>query len=91
MACGLVLAAGQSAAAHLTLIAYLARPAGPWDSESVAHSGFAAGLALALSVVLALLTWVFTKAEWVRTWWYAVPALLAVAALLRLTLLAPEL
>ncbi|MFJ3660958.1 hypothetical protein ACIPPM_10880 [Streptomyces sp. NPDC090119] len=74
----------------MTLIAYLAHPAGPWDSESIAHADFAAGLALAISVVLALLTWVFVKAEWVRTWWYAVPAVLAVAALLRLTLLAPE-
>ncbi|MFI5685961.1 hypothetical protein [Streptomyces sp. NPDC051636] len=32
----------------------------------------------------------FVIAEWLRRWWYAVPAGLAVAALLGLTLLAPE-
>ncbi|MFE1873111.1 hypothetical protein ACFW9N_19745 [Streptomyces sp. NPDC059496] len=39
----------------------------------------------------ALLSWVFVKAEWVRRGWFAVPAVLAVAVLLRLTLLAPSL
>jgi hypothetical protein len=33
---------------------------------------------------------VFVEAEWLHRWWYAVPAVPAVAALLRLTLLAPE-
>jgi hypothetical protein len=39
-------------------------------------------------------TWVTVKAEWLRKWWQAIPAALAVATLLRLTLLAllaPEL
>ncbi|MCP3819857.1 hypothetical protein NLX86_17685 [Streptomyces sp. A3M-1-3] len=76
---------------YVTFVAYMAEPVGPWDSETVAHSGFAAGLALASSLVTALLTLVFVKAEWLRRWWYAPPALLAIAALLRLTVLAPEL
>ncbi|URM91032.1 hypothetical protein LUW75_14705 [Streptomyces sp. MRC013] len=78
-------------AAYLVLLAYLARPAGPWDTESVAHAQFASGLALVLSAVTALLTWVFVKAGWLPRGWYAAPALLGTAALLRLTLLAPEL
>jgi hypothetical protein len=75
----------------MTLLAYAANPVGPWDSETVSHSNFASGAALALTAVTAGLTWVFVKADWLRRWWYTVPSALAVAALLRLTLLAPEL
>ncbi|MEW2318681.1 hypothetical protein [Streptomyces bauhiniae] len=89
--CGLVLTLGHLVTAYLLLLAYLARPAGPWDSETVAHSNFAAGFALAVSVVLGLLTWGFVKAGWVRAWWFVVAAGFAVAALLRLTLLVPKL
>ncbi|MFI5882119.1 hypothetical protein [Streptomyces sp. NPDC051554] len=89
--CALVLTPGHLVTAYLTLLAYAADPAGPWDSETVAHSNFAAGTALALTAVTAGLSRVFVKAGWVRRWWYAVPAGLAVAAVLRLTLLAPEL
>ncbi|MGN5392494.1 hypothetical protein [Streptomyces sp. JL7001] len=85
------LTVGNLATGYLLLLAYAAEPAGPWDSESVAHSNFAAGLALAFAAVIALLTWVFVKAEWLRRWWFTLPALLACAAVLRLTLLAPEL
>jgi hypothetical protein len=89
--CGFVLTLGHAVTAYVTLLAYLADPAGPWDTETVAHSNFASGLALALAAVTAGLTWVFVKAVWLRRWWYAVPAGLAVAALLRWTVLAPEL
>lgn len=89
--CGFTLAVGHFVSAYLVLIAYMADPSGPWDSETVAHSNFASGLGLALTVITALMTWVFVKAEWLRRWWYAVPTVLAVAELLRLTVLAPEL
>ncbi|WP_374771823.1 hypothetical protein OG756_40790 [Streptomyces sp. NBC_01310] len=89
--CTLFLTLGNLAASYFLLLAHAAEPAGPWDSETVAHSGFAAGLALALAVVTALLTWVFVKAEWLRRWWFTLAALFALAAILRLTLLAPEL
>ncbi|MFD9520914.1 hypothetical protein [Streptomyces sp. NPDC059979] len=89
--CTLFPTLGNLATSYLLLLAYAAEPAGPWDSETVAHSGFAAGLALALAVVTALLTWVFVKAEWLRRWWFTLPALFALAAVLRLTLLAPDL
>ena len=88
---GLVLTLGHLVTAYLTLLAYAADPAGPWDSETVAHSNFAAGTALVFTAVAAGLSWVFAKAGWVRGWWYAIPAGLAVVALLRLTLFAPEL
>ncbi|MFJ7775728.1 hypothetical protein [Streptomyces yangpuensis] len=39
----------------------------------------------------ALLTWVFVKAEWLRTRGCVLPTLSALAAALRLTFLAPEL
>ena len=89
--CALVLTSGHLVAAYFTLLAYMADPAGPWDSETVAHSNFGSGSALALTAVTAGLSWVFVKAGWVRRWWYAIPAGLAIAAVLRLTLLAPEL
>ncbi|WP_329106814.1 hypothetical protein [Streptomyces sp. NBC_01439] len=89
--CAILLTLGGLASGYFLLLAYAAEPAGPWDSEGVAHSHFAAGLALALAAVIALLTWVFVKAEWLRRWWLTLPALLAFAAILRLTLLTPEL
>ena len=89
--CALVLTLGHLATAYMTLLAYAANPAGPWDSETAAHSNFASGTALALTAVTTGLSWVFVKADWLRRWWYTVPSALAVAALLRLTVLAPEL
>ncbi|MFJ9547765.1 hypothetical protein [Streptomyces erythrochromogenes] len=89
--CTVLLTLGDLATGYFLLLAYAAEPAGPWDSESVAHSRFAAGLALGFAAVIALLTWAFVKAEWLRRWWFTLPALLAFAAILRLTLLAPEL
>ena len=88
--CAVVLGAGHLVAMYLLLLAYAAEPAGPWDTETVAHSGFAAGTALGLTVVTALLTLLFVKARWLRRWWFAVPTALALAAILRLTLLAPQ-
>ncbi|MGW2208333.1 hypothetical protein [Streptomyces sp. NPDC001781] len=46
---------------------------------------------MAVSAVLGLLTWALVKAGWLRAWWFVVTVAFAVAALLRLTLLAPEL
>ena len=89
--CGLVLILGYLVTGYVIFLAYMADPAGPWDTESVAHSQFASGLALALSIGTALLTWVFVKAEWLHRWWYGAPAVLAAAALLRLTLFTPDL
>ncbi|WP_158708562.1 hypothetical protein [Streptomyces sp. NRRL S-244] len=89
--CALFLMVGNLATGYLAMLAYAAQPRGPWDSETAAHSGIAAGLALALAFVTALLTWVFVKAEWLRRVWFAIPALLALSVLLRLTLLSPEL
>ncbi|MFI6465388.1 hypothetical protein [Streptomyces sp. NPDC050538] len=89
--CGLLLPLGHAVTAYVILLAYLADPAGPWDTETVVHSQFASGPALALTAVMAGLTWVFVAAELLRKRWYAVPAVLALAALLRWTLLAPEL
>ncbi|MFD7258383.1 hypothetical protein [Streptomyces sp. NPDC059874] len=87
--CTLLLALGNLVTGYLVFLAYAVGPAGPWDTEGLAHAKYAAGLALAL--VTALLSWVFVKAEWVGRGWFAAPAVLAVAALLRLTLLAPSL
>lgn len=89
--CAVVLVVAHLVTAYLLLRAYAAEPAGPWDRETVSHSGFAAGTALGVAAVVALLTLLFVKAQWLRRWWFAVPAVTALAALLRLTLLAPEL
>ncbi|MDQ1007436.1 hypothetical protein QFZ82_001921 [Streptomyces sp. V4I23] len=88
--CATLLVAVHLVTAYLLLLAYAAEPAGPWDTETVSHSEFAAGTALGLTVVAALLTLPFVKARWLRRWWFAVPAMFALAAVLRLTLLAPQ-
>ncbi|WP_030766739.1 MULTISPECIES: hypothetical protein [unclassified Streptomyces] len=75
----------------LRVESYLAEPAGPWNRESVAPSNVAAGPALALAAVIGLLTRVFVKAEWLRGWWFTLPVLPAIAVILPLTLLMPEL
>ncbi|MFG2295580.1 hypothetical protein [Streptomyces sp. NPDC048603] len=85
--CAVLLALAHLLTGYVILIAYLVEPDGPWDSQAVTNSGFASGTALAGAAVTALLSWVFVKAEWLRAWWYALPAALALLALLRLTLL----
>ncbi|WP_217235183.1 hypothetical protein [Streptomyces sp. AC555_RSS877] len=75
---------------YVVLTSYMVEPDGPWDRQAVTNSGVAAGIGLALSLVLTLLTWMFVRAQWLHRWWYAVPTVPAVAALLRLTVLEPE-
>ncbi|MFD0120192.1 hypothetical protein [Streptomyces virginiae] len=89
--CAFVLTFGHLVTGYVLLTAYMVEPDGPWDSQAVTNAKVAAGLGLTFSVVTALLSWVFVKAGWLRGWWYAAPAGLAVAALLRLTALAPQL
>lgn len=61
--CAVVLAPATLVTGYVVLTAYVVEPDGPWDEQAVTHSGFAAGFGLAFSVVMALLTWVFVKAE----------------------------
>ncbi|MFD9094842.1 hypothetical protein [Streptomyces collinus] len=89
--CAVVLALVALVTGYVVLTAYMVEPDGSWDRQAVTGSRVAAGVGLGFCCVLALLTWVFVKAEWLRRWWYVVPVALAVAALLRLTLLAPAL
>ncbi|MFE1231892.1 hypothetical protein [Streptomyces sp. NPDC059442] len=91
LVCGATLLLGHLVTGYLVLLAYTVEPDGPWDRQAVTNSGFAAGFGLAVSLVTALLTLWFVKAEWSRRWWFALPTALAVAAVLRLTLLAPTL
>ncbi|GAB2963409.1 hypothetical protein GCM10023080_025240 [Streptomyces pseudoechinosporeus] len=88
--CAAVLAPGTLVTSYVVLTAYMVEPDGPWDSQAVTNSSIAAGAGLVFSGVMALLTWLFIKAKWLRKWWYAIPTALAIAALLRLTVLAPE-
>ncbi|MFI8292837.1 hypothetical protein EAO71_28080 [Streptomyces sp. ms191] len=76
---------------YLVVLAHTVEPDGPWDGQAVTDSGFAAGFGPAVSVVTALLTLWFVKAEWARRCWFALAAAPAAAAVLRLTLLAPTL
>ncbi|MGW1540487.1 hypothetical protein ACWCPM_09625 [Streptomyces sp. NPDC002309] len=89
--CAGVLALGTLVTGYVVLTAYMVEPDGPWDRQAVTNSGVAAGVGVAFSAFLALLTWAFVQAKWLRKWWYAVPVTLAIAALLRLTVLAPGL
>lgn len=86
--CGLVLTVGHLVTVYAVVVAYMVESE-PWDHEAGIHSGVASGLGLVFTAVTALLTWLFTKVAWLHRWWYVLPAVLAVAALLRLTLLAP--
>lgn len=76
--------------AYFTLLAYTTGPAGPWDHDKVSQSGYMAWIALVATGVLALLTLVFTGAGWLRRRWYGLSLLLGLAALARLTVLAPH-
>jgi hypothetical protein len=76
--------------AYFVLLAYTTDPAGPWDHDKVAYSGYMAWIALVAAGTLALLTLVVTRAGWLRRWWYALPLLLGLAAVARLTVLAPH-
>ncbi|MGK5497248.1 hypothetical protein [Streptomyces sp. URMC 125] len=87
--CAVVLTFLHTVAGYLVLLAYAAGTANPWERDAAAHSGFAAGAALVAVLVSAPLTWASVRTGRLRGWWYALPALLAAAALLRLTLLAP--
>jgi len=86
-----ILVLGHTVTAYFTWVAYMINPDGPWDRDAVAYSGLSSGIALFLSFLVALLTTLFVKARWLRRWWYAAPVLFGVAAVLRWTLLAPEL
>ncbi|MEV5444350.1 hypothetical protein AB0N23_17700 [Streptomyces sp. NPDC052644] len=74
----------------MVLTAFMVEPDGPWDHQAATNAAVAAGVALALAAVTAVFSRLAVKAAWLRTWWYVVPTVLAVAAILRLTVLAPE-
>ncbi|MFG7944506.1 hypothetical protein [Streptomyces cacaoi] len=75
---------------YFLLLAYAMEPAGPWDQEAVTYSTMTAWLALAADVVVTLLVWLGVRAAWLHRWCLTLPAALAVAAVLRLTVLAPS-
>lgn len=86
--CATLLALAHLGTGYVVLVAFMAEPG---TAETAVHSGVASGLALVFTVVTAPLTLLFVKAGWLRAWWYLLPAVLGLAALLRLTVLAPEL
>ncbi|MFH0246314.1 hypothetical protein ACGRHY_30210 [Streptomyces sp. HK10] len=77
-------------AVYLVALAYAAGHASPWERDAAAHSSVPAGLTLVAAATSALLTWSGVKSRRLRRGWYALPVALAAAALLRLTLLAPD-
>ncbi|MFD1829086.1 hypothetical protein ACFSJS_05345 [Streptomyces desertarenae] len=79
----------HAVAGYLLFLAYMSGTANPWEPDAAAHSGIAAGLVLPVTGVSALLTRGFVRAGHLRRWWYVFPVLLGLAALLRLTVLAP--
>ncbi|QKV93537.1 hypothetical protein HUT19_18670 [Streptomyces sp. NA02950] len=88
----LILCLGLTVTGYLELLAYVADPAGPWDTETVFHSKITSCLAPFSALFTAQLTRLFIRAEWLRHWWRTVLLLLlTLAALLRLTALAPRL
>lgn len=84
--CASIIGLGHLVTGYVLLVAYMVEPG---TSETSAHSAVASGLGLVFAVVTALLTLLFVKAGWLRRWWLAVPAALALTAILRLTVLAP--
>ncbi|TXS52272.1 hypothetical protein [Streptomyces sp. t39] len=77
---------GHLASAYLILLAYMVEPG---TAETTTHSGVAAGLGAGVTTVTGILTLLFVKAGWLRRWWFIVPALIALTAVLRLTVFAP--
>ncbi|MFP8882440.1 hypothetical protein [Streptomyces mangrovi] len=84
-----LLALTHKAAGYLVFLAYVSGTADPWEPDADAHSGFTAGSALLVTGVCALLARRFVEAGRLRRWWYALPVFPVLAALLRLTVLAP--
>ncbi len=84
-----VLALLHLVAAYLLVLAYAAGTFDPWERDVAAHSGIPAGLALVVAAGLTDVARAGVTARWLHRWWYAPPAVLATAAFLRLTLLAP--
>ncbi len=79
--CGALLTVPNAVLAFVTLAI------GPWipaeDSTALAvYHDLALGVLVGCALVAAL-TWVFVKAQWLRSWWYALPCLLAVISLIR--------
>ncbi|MFD6420704.1 hypothetical protein [Streptomyces sp. NPDC060198] len=86
-----VLVAGALVTGYLVFVAYMVEPDGSWDAQAVTNARVCAAMGLLLAVLLAAATWVPVRCAWLRTYWYAAPAALALAALLRLTLFSPVL
>ncbi|MCG3041184.1 hypothetical protein L7D48_11535 [Streptomyces sp. S1A] len=76
-------------AGYLVFLAYMSGTANPWEPDAAAHSGFTAGPALLVTGVCALPARGFVRAGHLCRRWYALPAFLGLAALLRPTVLAP--
>lgn len=72
------------AAGYFLLIAFLVTPDGFWDDESVSRARIAAGTCLVFAGLGGLLVRAFHRARWLRPWWYAPPAALAVGAVWRM-------
>ncbi|MGW0736268.1 hypothetical protein [Streptomyces sp. NPDC002851] len=81
--CGVLLTALNG----VLLFALFAMLVGWFFSGGEGEYGDVTLLLVLCALVVAGLTWVFVKAEWLRSWWYALPALSgAIALLLRLAL-----
>ncbi|MCX5400561.1 hypothetical protein [Streptomyces sp. NBC_00102] len=89
--CAVVLVLGILVTGYLVCVGYLVEPDGSWDTQAVTDSQVGAGLGLFSAALLTAATWIAVRCAWLRRYWYAAPAALALAALLRLTLLAPDL
>lgn len=82
--CAAVLLALHALGGFFVLNALLIESEGPWDTTVTDTVRLAAALALATEVLAAALTGAFVALVRLRRWWFAVPGLLILVAIVRM-------
>jgi hypothetical protein len=82
--CALVLTGLNVVGGFFVLNALMTRSEGPWDTSVTDTVRLMAGLGLVTEAVAALVTAVFIAVAGLRKWWYVIPALVALTAVIRM-------
>ncbi|MGH3310028.1 MAG: hypothetical protein ACRDP3_05515 [Streptomyces sp.] len=82
--CSLVLLALHGVGGFFVLNALMTTSEGPWDTDVTQTARMMALFGIVTEALAAALTAVFIALARLRTWWYAIPALLVVTAVVRM-------
>lgn len=87
--CGLVLLALHVVGGYFVLVALLTTSEGPWDTTVTQMARMWAFFGVVTEALAAAVTAAFVALARLRKWWYAIPALLILTAVVRMVF-APE-